>query len=105
MVLASCSLVDRLLRRTLVRSVILFNLFLNKLHQMELMTPEYSLLLWTLFSLLSLVLSVIALLHIIRNRYLSRRETLGWIIAVLFIPILGSVLYFNAFKKQKQQIN
>jgi hypothetical protein len=72
---------------------------------MELTTPEYSLLFWTLFSLLSLVLSVIALLHTIGNRYLTRRETLGWIIAVWFIPILGSVLYFNAFKKSNKLIN
>jgi len=72
---------------------------------MNLFTAEYGLLIWTLFCLSSIVVSILALLHILKNKYIGQRQTLGWIIAVWFIPVLGSVLYFNAFKKQKHQNN
>jgi hypothetical protein len=63
---------------------------------MRLLTPEYGLLFWTTLTLLSIVLSVTASFRILRNNNnLGRTETLGWLMAVFFIPFIGAITYFT----------
>jgi hypothetical protein len=49
---------------------------------MELVAPEYGLVVWTLLSLASILFSIIALVSILRNNGLDQKETLGWTIVV-----------------------
>jgi hypothetical protein len=70
---------------------------------MELLTPELLLLLWTLLSIASVLLSVIAIIQIIRARFKDTNGRLIWVLIVLFLPVAGSVLYF--FFGKKTQVN
>lgn len=62
---------------------------------MELVTAEYSLAIWTFLCLVSFVLSITAIIHILRNDRLTPIESLGWIVFVFFIPFIGSLVYFT----------
>jgi hypothetical protein len=70
---------------------------------MELLTPELLLLLWTLLWIASVLLSVIAIIQIIRARFKDTNGRLIWVLIVLFLPVAGSVLYF--FFGKKTQVN
>jgi len=61
---------------------------------MELITPEYSLLSWTLIALTAFGFWFLALIDILRHRFGGNHEKLIWVLVVLFLPVLGSFLYF-----------
>jgi hypothetical protein len=82
------------LRRTLVRLVILFSLFLSNYFFMQLLTPEFGLLTWSLFLLGLIFMWVIALADILRHEFQGSNEKLIWVLVVIFMPFLGSLLYF-----------
>ncbi len=48
-------------------------------------------------------LIVAALIDIIRNQFKRPMDKLVWTLVVLFIPILGAILYFVIGKQQKVQ--
>jgi hypothetical protein len=70
---------------------------------MELLTPELLLFLWTLLSIASVLLSIIAIIQIIRASFKDTNGRLIWVLIVLFLPVAGSVLYF--FFGKKTQVN
>ncbi len=45
---------------------------------------------------------IIALIDILKSDFTKSVNKIVWIIVVLFIPILGSILYFVIGKKQKK---
>jgi hypothetical protein len=45
-------------------------------------------------ALLLIVLWIWALVHVIKNRRLSDGEKIGWVLAIVFFHVLGSLLYF-----------
>jgi hypothetical protein len=47
-----------------------------------------------LISLALFVFWIWMLVHAIQNKGLSEGEKIGWILAVVFLPFLGSLLYF-----------
>jgi hypothetical protein len=61
---------------------------------MELVTPEGGLLFWVIFSLVIIVLPVVAIVHLIRHTSPNNIAKLIWVLIILMLPILGSVLYF-----------
>jgi len=70
---------------------------------MELITMDIGLLIWTLLSLSSFVLFLIALIGLLRNRHWPDTTTkLMWAIIIIFVPTIGPVLYLIIGKKQNR---
>ena len=70
---------------------------------MDLVTPALGigLIIWTIISLFALILPIICLISILKNDF-KNNDKLIWLIVVIFIPLLGSVLYL--FMGRKQQL-
>ena len=68
---------------------------------MELLSPEMGLLFWTFFSIFILVLPVVALISLLRSTFKDTTTKLIWVLVILFMPILGSILYFLIGRKQR----
>ncbi len=66
---------------------------------MTLFTPSFGLFLWTIIGLVLLVLPVMALVHIFRSN-VQGPDRLTWVLLVLFMPVLGSILYFVIGRKR-----
>jgi len=67
---------------------------------MELISPTYGLLFWTLFVISVLVLPLIALIDLLKRQF-KNNDKLVWTIIVLFVPWIGPLLYFTIGRKQK----
>lgn len=48
-----------------------------------------------------LILPLIALINIIRSNFKEKNDKLIWVLIVLFLGIIGAILYFILGKKQK----
>lgn len=53
-----------------------------------------------LILVLILILPVIALVDIVRSQFVGN-DKLIWVLIVLFLPVLGSILYFIIGNRQK----
>jgi len=60
---------------------------------MDLITREFGLFVWSSVVLLMIILPVLALISILKNRF-KDNDKLIWALVVLFLPFFGSVLYF-----------
>lgn len=60
---------------------------------MELISPESGLFVWSVLILIALLLPVLALISILKNRF-NDNDKLIWVLVVLLLPFLGSILYF-----------
>ncbi|GAA4407968.1 hypothetical protein GCM10023187_29220 [Nibrella viscosa] len=58
-------------------------------------------LLGLLFLGLVILLPLIALIDALRSRFQSDTAKLIWILVILFLPFLGSILYFIIGRKQR----
>ena len=67
---------------------------------MDLISPSIGLLFWMIFSIAIVILPLIALIDLLRSRF-ANNDKLIWIIVVLFLPCIGSILYFTIGRKQK----
>ena len=54
-----------------------------------------------LIILFGLLLPIIALIDILRNKFKGSNDKLIWILVVLFLNVFGSVLYFLIGRSQK----
>ncbi len=71
---------------------------------MDLLLPNTALIFWTVITLLFFLFSVIAIIHIVSNKNTEAPYKLMWVIIVLFIPFVGSLLYF-IFRKKKPVVS
>lgn len=69
---------------------------------MELLSPDFELLIWTLLAFLGLILMIIALVTLLRSNDNNLRSEFKWLVFILLVPIIGSVLYLANRKKQKE---
>lgn len=53
--------------------------------------------------LLPLVLSIIALISCLRSNFQDSTHKLIWVLVILFLPLLGSILYSIISPKQRLQ--
>ena len=67
---------------------------------MQLVTPELGLIVWLILSIVLLILPVLTLIDLLRNRFVNN-DKLVWTIVVVFLPLIGSVLYWTIGRKQK----
>lgn len=66
---------------------------------MELVTPDIGLISWTVLSFAVVVLHITALISIFRRKFTTPAEARFWILIVLFLPLIGSVLYFRMIRQ------
>jgi SNF family Na+-dependent transporter len=66
---------------------------------MEILSPEYGLIFWTAFSLESFILMLMAVYSILTTDFKDKRTKLTWIIGVIFLPVVGSIIYFKSKRK------
>ena len=61
---------------------------------MELLTPSFGFLFFIALILLNFGLLVTSLIMLLRNKKLDSITKLLWTIIIIFVPVIGSVLYF-----------
>jgi hypothetical protein len=69
---------------------------------MEVIRPDYSLILWSLLVLTNLLLAIIAI-YKLAYQNLSFTVKLSWLFGILFVPFAGAIGFFT-FRKMKSQI-
>ncbi len=67
---------------------------------MELISPNFGLMLWMTISALIIILPLIALIDLLRSRF-EGNDKLVWTLVIIFVVLFGPVLYFVIGKKQK----
>ena len=70
---------------------------------MELVSPEFGVMLWTLFSFLSLGLFLAALIGLMLAENLDSNLKLAWAVIILLIPIIGPILFFIIRRKLNEK--
>ena len=70
-----------------------------EIKNMTLITPSFGLFLWTMVSLIILVLPIMALVHMFRSN-MQGQDRLTWVLLVVLMPVVGSVLYFLIGRKR-----
>lgn len=63
---------------------------------MQLLSPGIGLIIWTCFILLSVLLPVIAFIHLVTFNVKSK---FTWTLIILLMPIVGSLIYLTLGKK------
>lgn len=61
---------------------------------MELLSPEAGILIWSIFSLVLLVLPILALINLLLNKAIENITKLIWVLVIIFVPVIGSILFF-----------
>ncbi|WP_420854517.1 PLD nuclease N-terminal domain-containing protein [Solitalea lacus] len=67
---------------------------------MELISPSIGLIFWTTFTLSLIIIPIIALISLLKTTFRDSTTKLIWLVVILFVPIIGSVLYFTIGRKQ-----
>ena len=67
---------------------------------MELLLPEWGLIFWTVLGIF-LIPWLIALISILRNDFKDSITKLTWVVVVIFLPVIGSLLYFIIGRSQR----
>ena len=61
---------------------------------MDFFSPSAGILIWIIISLTLAVLPIIALINLLRNSAIENSAKLIWVIVIIFVPVIGAVLYF-----------
>ena len=69
---------------------------------MELLIPEFGLLIWTVVTTVSVLLMLFAIYSILTTEFKDGRNKLAFLIGVIFLPILGPIVYLNNRKTLKK---
>jgi hypothetical protein len=70
---------------------------------MELFSISLGLLLWTLLSIPIVLLWVAALVSVLRNDF-EGNDKIVWIVLIVFLPFIGSILYFAIGRSKRIKI-
>ncbi|WP_132055487.1 PLD nuclease N-terminal domain-containing protein [Pseudocnuella soli] len=68
---------------------------------MVLFAPDWAIILFTVLSLLLIVLWAVALWDVVGSQFANANDKLVWVLVVLFAPVLGMLFYFLAGRKNK----
>lgn len=77
---------------------------INKKVYMELLTPSAGLILWIVLLFLTLLLPILAVVSLLRSEYRDSTTKLIWLIAILFVPLAGPILYYVIGRKQRVKV-
>lgn len=65
---------------------------------MELFIPEIGLMLWSLFTLINILLCIISILKLANNKLIDPKTKLLWLVAIILIPFAGSIVYLRSYR-------
>ncbi|HEX8334364.1 MAG TPA: PLDc N-terminal domain-containing protein [Segetibacter sp.] len=68
---------------------------------MELVSPGMGLIFWTLFITVMFIIPLIALISLLRSTFKDSLTKLIWLLVILFVPLVGSILYFVIGRNQR----
>ena len=68
---------------------------------MQLITPNFDLILWSIISILYLSAMLMAIISILRSDFTDSTIKLIWILVVMFMPIIGAILYVTIGREQR----
>ncbi len=68
---------------------------------MDLLSPGSGLIIWQTLLLLYVGGFIWALVDILRSDFKDSVQKLVWIVVILFLPIIGTVLYFTIGRRQR----
>ena len=71
---------------------------------MELLIPNMGLLFWTIFSLLIILLPILALFSLLKSIFKDSTTKLIWVLVILLVPVAGPILYFLIGRRQRIKI-
>jgi len=60
---------------------------------MELLMPSGLLIVWAIITLVFFGVFVYAIIHCLRHQFETPATKLTWLIAIIFVPVLGPLLY------------
>jgi len=66
---------------------------------MQLVTPSIAIIVWIIISIF-LLLPIVTLINLLKSRF-ANNDKLVWTIVVVFLPFIGSLLYWMIGRKQK----
>ena len=61
---------------------------------MEILNPEYGLLIWTVLSFVAFSAMTVGIYSILTNDIKDSKTKLTWLIGVILLPIVGPLVYF-----------
>jgi Phospholipase_D-nuclease N-terminal len=68
---------------------------------MELITPEYGLIIWSIFAICLLLVWILAIVSIAKSDFIDHRTKLMWGLVVFFLPYIGTLLYYSIGRNQR----
>ncbi len=68
---------------------------------MDLLIPGLGLILWTLLSLGSILLILLAVVNLTKNPNLTSNTKVLWILLIISLPLFGAIAYFINRKNSK----
>jgi uncharacterized integral membrane protein len=68
---------------------------------MELIAPSWGLILFSVLTLILIILWVFALWDVVQSNFANANDKLIWVLVVLFAPVVGMLFYFIAGRKNK----
>ena len=71
---------------------------------MDLLSPDGGILFWSIFSLVLAVLPIIALINLLPNKRIENVTKLIWVLVIIFVPVIGSILFFLTGPVRKWRI-
>ena len=63
---------------------------------MELLKPDIGLILWTLLVLVNILLCIISIVKLTKNKLIDPTTKLIWLLTIIFIPFAGSIVFLSA---------
>jgi len=70
---------------------------------MELLSPDFGLILWTILSLTNLVLCIIAIMKIANDKFIEPSKKFFWLLAIIAFPFIGALTCIAFYRRAKHQ--
>jgi Phospholipase_D-nuclease N-terminal len=63
---------------------------------MELLKPDIGLIFWTLLGLVNILLCIISIVKLTKNKLTDPTTKLIWLLTIIFIPFAGSIVFLRS---------
>jgi hypothetical protein len=70
---------------------------------MNFFTSDFTLILWNLLSTIHLILCIVAIIKLVTDNSIKFGHKIAFLIAIIFIPLIGSLAFLTHHKKMKRQ--
>jgi|GEM_PF-2813904 len=69
----------------------------------DIFLPDTSLIIWSILSLMNLILCIIAIIKLANNFSIEYRNKIVFLMLIIFLPFIGALTYMAYHKKTRQQ--